>query len=126
MKNVVFALLLAVFLLPSSFASARSRRPAHAPSQHLQMPCAWSPHHPEVCAARASCAGNPATPQCAVYCEVNPRDVICGEVYQKPLRPTAPYYNDSPYPWARSGGGFCNINPGNIACQNDTFGWPNY
>lgn len=105
--NLLFAILLS---LPS-FAGV------HFPRGY----CAWSPRHPEICAARAACHPNPRNRVCARYCVVNPYDVICGEVYHQPYQASPPSYGDSPYPWARSGGGFCAQNPGHIACQNDAF-----
>lgn len=84
--------------------------------------CAWAPNNPEVCEARRYCEGNPRNSRCAVYCRVNPRDVVCGTAYVPQLPRVYPN-GDTPYPWARNGGGFCSNNPGNIACQHDWFRW---
>ena len=86
--------------------------------------CIWSPKHPEVCAARNDCKIGPRHANCSLYCHVNPRDVVCGDVYQPTLPPTQPGI-ETPYPWGRSGS-FCQQNPGHIGCQTWPNYWPNY
>ncbi|RZA09062.1 MAG: hypothetical protein EOP11_02885 [Proteobacteria bacterium] len=116
LKSLLFTLMLSAGLIgaivSSPSAEARSVRRGSS-SQY----CAWAPNNPSVCAARQDCRVHPLHGRCAKYCNVNPRDVVCGEYYQ----PSLPRV----YPWEGSQGGyqggFCQQNPHNIACQHN---WP--
>lgn len=85
---------------------------------YVQDYCAWAPREPGVCQARTACKSNPQGSVCARYCNVNPYDVVCGDSYRPHNPGSRQNDGNSPYPWARSRGGFCDQNPGHIACQH--------
>jgi hypothetical protein len=78
--------------------------------------CAWAPNDRSVCRARTTCTTDLYGDTCAKYCTVNPDDVICGDAYRQILPHVDPWTDDSPYPWARSGGTFCHRNAWSIHC----------
>ncbi|MBX2986309.1 MAG: hypothetical protein KF802_00295 [Bdellovibrionaceae bacterium] len=116
-------LLFAVFSMSLASVMAEARGAIGQEVRWTRSYCAWAPRDPSVCAARKYCQVDNTTRACAKYCRVNPQDVVCGEFYNPTPRPTPPWVNDSPYPWARSGGGFCRQNPWNMACQSDYLLW---
>ena len=94
---------------------------SNAEARGRSQTCAWAPNNPEVCEGRRYCSRNKRDARCATYCRVNPHDGVCGDVYRQKLPRTYPD-GDTPYWWARpGGGGFCRENPHNIGCQR---GWP--
>ena len=76
--------------------------------------CPWAPGNPAVCAGREVCKTRVHGKACALYCNVNPYDVVCGDVYRRDGDDGS---NPSDLSDAAGPHGYCYMFPNDISCQ---------